>query len=176
MHKDNTSGYSLIELIVTIGLISVAIGFTTFGLSVIYNNNVNVYASRIVSDIKLVQTKEMASNDLDYRLMLGHDGNKYTVEIEVKESSEIWSAASTTFKEYDLPRVMVLEKYTGAAFVAIDDVIFDVEGDLTFEFDVSSGKILNDSGAGRYRLTSTSSDKVIEFVATEQNGRVYIDE
>lgn len=172
MFRKRESGYTLIEMIITIGLISIAIGLSSFGLSVIYNSNVSAYASRIVSDIKLVQTKEMASNDLDYRMFLSHDGTHYTVDVQVKQPAGVW----TDFKNYELPRAMVLSKYSLGSPVPIDDPVFDTDADLTFEFDVSSGKLLNGSGFGRYQISASSSDRIIEFVVIEQNGRVYIDE
>lgn len=82
MNKEQ--GYTLLELIITIGLISIAIGLSSFGLNVIYTSNVGSYASQVTNDIKLVQTKEMASNGKDYRLILDHDGSKYTVLIQVR--------------------------------------------------------------------------------------------
>lgn len=172
--KDN-KGYSLIELIITIGLISIAIGLSSFGLSVIYNSNVNAIGSNIVNDIRLVQAKEMASNALDYRLVLGYDGNQYTVDIHVKESAlASWPATPNVYKSYEIPKAMTLKKDDGGTYYEIDDVAhFDVD-DLTFEFDVSSGKVLGGNGAGRYELSSSSSDKIVEFVVVAQNGRVYI--
>ncbi len=106
MNKEQ--GYTLLELIITIGLISIAIGLSSFGLNVIYTSNVGSYASQVTNDIKLVQTKEMASNGKDYRLILDHDGSKYTVLIQVSTDGSNWNM----YKNYKLPKAMVIKKGT----------------------------------------------------------------
>lgn len=178
--KDYTSnkGFTLIEMIITIGIIAIAIGVSSLGLSTVYRSNVNAYTSRVINDIKLVQTKEMASNDKNYKLIFTKTSDNYHVAVLVG----VAAVPINVLKGYDLPKNMVIKKKIAGNFEDIGDNSFFSSNDLSFEFDASSGRMTEYgagpyvSGAGTYQISSSSSDQVKEFVVVKENGRVYLNE
>lgn len=163
------AGFTLLEMIIVIGLLGIAIGFTTFGLGIVYNTNVNAIGSELVSDIRLTMTKEMASKDKDFRLVLSKVGENYYSTMSLSTDGSTWSVIKTT----KLSKGMVLKKDDGSGnFVEVS--ILPVN-QRTFTFEANSGKVTS-QGAGRYELSSTTSTRVIEIVAVRESGRVYIDE
>lgn len=164
----NQKGYTLLELIITIGLIAIAISVTGFGLNAIYTSNINSHASQLVNEIRLVQTKEMSSLNKDYKLILSKSGSNYIARTTVTVGG-----VSTQVKLIKLPNGFTLKKLIGSNYVEIG-AISDV-GEREFAFDAASGRLITD-GDGKYQVTSTSSSKVIEFGVIKQNGRVYVDE
>lgn len=168
-------GYTLLEMIITIALIGIALGLSGFGLSAIFNNNVNGYVNEIVNDIRLVQTKEMGTSNLTFETTFGHDGTNYIMTM-----TEV--TALTVHKTTKFPKSIVLEKYDTATSTfkelkLIDDTAAPLLEDKkkTFRFNASSGKLLT-SAAGRYRVSSTAATLEREFVVVEANGRVYVEE
>ena len=160
----------MLEMIIVIGLLGVAIGFTTFGLSTVYNTNVNAKGNELVSDIRLTMTKEMAAKDKDYRLILSKVGDNYYSTMSLSSDAGLtWTAIKTS----KLSNGMVLKKDNGSgSFVEISTLPIEQR---TFTFEANSGKVTS-QGSGRYELSSTSSTRVIEIVVVRESGRVYIDE
>lgn len=171
-------GYTLLEVIITIGLIGIAISASTFGLRTIYNSNINARASEVVNTLRLARTKQMASSATPtvYRdVIIEHDGSQYSVVTKL-----IDSGGNTTVSTLELPKSIHMQKYNTATAtyeelssiaqpVAIRDRV------KTFRFDPSSGKIVT-SAHGKYRLNATNSDLEVVFVVVALNGRVYIEE
>ena len=164
------AGFTLLEMIIVIGLLGVAIGFTTFGLSTVYNTNVNAMGNELVSDIRLTMTKEMAAKDKDYRLIFSKAGDNYYATISLSSDAGLtWSAIKTV----KLSNGMILKKDNGSgSFVEVSAFS---EDERTFKFEANSGKVIS-QGWGRYELSSTSSTRVMEIVVVRESGRVYIDE
>ena len=164
------AGFTLLEMIIVIGLLGVAIGFTTFGLSTVYNTNVNAMGNALVSDIRLTMTKEMAAKDKDYSLELSKSGNNYYATMYLSEDA--W-ASRVAIKTVKLSNGMILKKDNGSgSFVEVATLPVEHR---TFTFEANSGKVTS-QGSGRYELSSTSSTRVIEIVVVRESGRVYIDE
>lgn len=164
-------GYTLIEMIIVMALLAIAIGLSGFGLNTIYTNNINTYSNQLVSEIKLVQTKEMASKDKDYKLTLTYDSSleQYVGTTLVRLGS---TGTYSTLKTIKFPKKVAIKKLDGGNYVDIQSL-----GTITFEFDGTSGQVKNiANGGGRYEISSTTSSRVIKFDVIQQNGRVVIDE
>jgi prepilin-type N-terminal cleavage/methylation domain-containing protein len=177
---DNEKGYTLIELIIVIGLLAIAIGLSGFGLNVIYTNNVNTYATQLVSEIKLVQTKEMASKNNDYKIVMRYD------TLEKQYISETWvrvGAAGTyqVLHSISLPSNMVIKKWdddlSSITYLTYKEIKYFSPNSMTFIFEAMSGKLESSTnGAGKYQISSTTSTKIKIFTVTAQNGRVVEDD
>lgn len=163
----NEEGYTLLEMIITIGLIGIAIGMSSFGLSTIYNSNVNARANELVSEIRIVSTKEMASKDGDFELEFTKIGDHYYAY-----TRQTLAGVTTTIKSIKLPNGMTIEKNISGSWTGIESL---PKADRSFTFDPSSGR-LTSNGNGRYKVASNISTRVIEFVVVKESGRTYIDE
>lgn len=163
----NEFGYTLIEIIITIGLISIAIGLTTFGLSTVYRSNVNSYSSQIINEIKKIQTQEMASSKNDYEVIISHNGTNYVVTTYVSFDGN----PKTTFKTIELPIYVSIHKKIGADFVDLYTISDIDKSQRTFSFNSSSGKLTSD-GEGIYRVILETDGSFKEFQVIKQNGKV----
>lgn len=163
----DNKGYTLLELIIVIGLIAIAASLSGFGLSSLYSSNVNAKLNEVVNEIRLAQSREMASKDKDYEVIISYADNHYSMTTYMQEGAN----PKVTLKTIELSKKLVLEKDNGA-FQAVKDLSIEKR---KFVFDASSGKLLTE-GSGRYRIGGISSGDNKEFVVIEQNGRVYVDE
>ncbi|PKM57875.1 MAG: hypothetical protein CVU98_03885 [Firmicutes bacterium HGW-Firmicutes-3] len=166
-------GYTLIEMIIVMALLAIAIGLSGFGLNTLYTNNINTYSNQLISEIKLVQTKEMASKDKDYRLTLAYDS---TIEQYIGTTLVRTGATGTysTLKTIRFPKKVSIKKWDGTAYKDIQPPNHTL---ISFEFDSTSGQVKNTAnGDGKYEISSTASSRVIEFEVIKQNGRVVMDE
>jgi len=164
-------GYTLLEMIIVMALLAIAIGLSGFGLNTLYTNNINTYSNQLISEIKLVQTKEMASKDKDFKLTLTYDSTleQYIGTSLVRLESE---GTYSTLKTIKFPKKVTIKKLDGGNYVDIQSL-----GTITFEFDGTSGQVKNIvNGDGRYEISSTTSSRIIKFDVIKQNGRVVMDE
>ena len=164
-------GYTLLEMIIVMALLAIAIGLSGFGLNTLYTNNINTYSNQLISEIKLVQTKEMASKDKDYKLTLAYDSSleQYIATTLVRLEA---SGTYSTLKTIKFPKKVTIKKLDGANYVDIQSL-----GTITFEFDGTSGQVKSiANGDGRYEISSTTSSRVIKFDVILQNGRVVMNE
>jgi len=160
-------GYTLIEMIIVMALLTIAISLSGFGLNTLYTNNINTYSNQLISEIKLVQTKEMASKDKDFWLNLTYDP---TLEQYIGTTKLESSGTVTTLKTIKFPKKVIIKKLDGVNYVDIQSL-----GTITFEFDATSGKSMA-NGDGSYEISSTSSSRVIKFDVIKQNGRVVMND
>ncbi len=169
------SGYSLIEMIITIGLIAIALGTTSFGLSTIYNSNVNSYVNEVANEVRLARAREMAASKNDYQVVFEYNTaeQKYQIISKVKIGVENY----TTLKTINLPRTITLSKDISGTFTALNDPALSDANLRTFQFDESSGELLSGvGGEGTYRMSASNSAITKDFVVIKANGRVYIEE
>ena len=166
-------GYTLIEMIIVMALLAIAISLSGFGLNTLYTNNINTYSNQLISEIKLVQTKEMASKDKDYRLTLAYDS---TLEQYIGTTLVRMGPTGTysTLKTIKFPKKVAIKKWDGTNYV---DILPPSHTLISFEFDTTSGQVKNTAnGNGKYQISSTASSRVIEFEVIKQNGRVVMDD
>lgn len=169
------SGYSLLEMIITIGLIAIALGTTSFGLSTIFNSNVNSYVNEVANEVRLARAREMAASDNDYQVVFEYDPVDERYKVISKVSID--GANYVTIKTIKLPKSITLSKEVLGIFVSLDDASLNDETLRLFQFDASSGKLLGSvSGEGTYRISASNSSITKDFVVIKANGRVYIDE
>lgn len=169
---DKNGGYTLLEIIITMGIIAIAIGTASFGLSVIFGNNVNSHASELVNEIRTAQTRQMASSTKTYDVSITHDGSNYVVKTYVTES-----AVKTEVKSTKFSNKLSIWKYDGSNYIELStisdptDILNQVK---TFRFSGSSGKLIS-SAYGDYLVKSDISDVEVNFFVVKENGRVFIE-
>lgn len=164
------SGYSLLEMIITIGLIAIAISLSGFGLSVIFNSNVNSKANEFASELRLTASKELAASQKNYEAILKYDGtdDHYYLDVTVRNDGEV---NKPVIKTINFSKTIAITK-DGTPVKDISDINVT---NRTFAFDQSSGGLIS-GGAGTYTFSATTSDITRDVVVTQVNGRVYVDE
>lgn len=168
---NNQQGYTLLEMIIVIGLIGVGLGLTSFGLNVIFNANVNSYSQQIVSEIKNVQVKEMAAKSKDFSMEIRYVTDHYELYIISTDTA----AAVSTNKTIAFPTSIVIEKETApGTFVELKDPIFTPDK-RSFAFSEGTGKLVT-NGEGTYRVTAVNSDLTRLIRVYKQNGRVVVEQ
>lgn len=162
-------GYSLLEVIITIGLISIAIGTSTFGLRTVFNNNVMSVANEFASEVRQVAIKEMASDRHNYSGIIEYDASseKYSLVLYI----ERWNGGG-----YDARAVYKTVKFSGSVVFTKDGTAVKdlVEDDRSFTFNAATGEVTS-GGAGNYVITSPSSSLAKKVQVIQANGRVYVD-
>lgn len=173
MNLKDEGGYSLLEMILTIGLIAIAIGTSTFGLNTVFNSNVNSKANTIVNEIRLTSSRQLGANERVYETIVSYDvsDNRVLFTTYVTDTS-IASPTPQNIKTIRLSRGMNLVKDVSGTPTAIESLTLD---ERTFTFDSSSGA-LTSGGGGVYTLTSDNSSISRDIVVLTQSGRVYVDE
>jgi len=157
---ENNQGYTLLEMMIVIALLAIAISLSGFGLSTLYSTNIKGKTNELVNEIRLVQTKEMASKTKDYKATISFVDGHYRLRTSVD---------GTVIKTIDLSsKFKIKKKNASNNFVDLPSTGTEII------FDASSGKAT--AGAGRYKITTSLGSDPIEFVIVAQNGRVYIDE
>jgi len=169
------SGYSLLEMIITIALIAIAISTTTFGLSVIFSNNVNSYANEMANQFRLVQTREMAKSKNDYLITIKYDSGDSRYEIITSASFDggPWKDIHTI----KLPKVYTIKK--DGSVLGTSDTQYLIFNPSSGAIEVAAPPIVPAgavNAAGTYTLSSTSSDLTRDIVVLRINGRVYVNE
>ena len=154
------------------GLIAIALGSATFGLSVIYRSNVNSHASELVNEIRIAQTKQMASASKTFDVTISYDGSNYYAKTYLIEGG-----SSREIKSHKFSNKISIWKDTGTGYVelsTITDPIADV-GEMvkTFRFSTSTGKVVS-KAYGDYLIKSSISDREVEIFVVKENGRVYV--
>lgn len=163
-------GYTLLEMIIVIGLIGVGLGLTSFGLNVIFNANVNSYSQQIATEIKNIQVKEMAAKNKDFSLEIRYVTDHYQLYIVSTDTS---AGGSSTNKVIAFPSSIIIEKETTpGVFLELKEASFDLDK-RQFKFSDGTGK-LTTNGDGTYRVTAANSGLTKFIYVYKQNGRVVL--
>ena len=172
-------GYSLLEMIITIGLIAIAIGMSTFGLNSVFNSNVNSYANTLANEIRLTSSRELAASNKDYSLVLNYQtaDDRYVATVYVTPDD---TGVRQEIKQIKFSQGIIIEKDGLNLKDGIDLPITDAsslsnETTRSFVFDASSGALVTD-GDGTYTMYSKTSTITRDIVVIKMNGRVYVDE
>lgn len=186
MNLKNENGYTLLEIIITMGILAIAIGTSSFGLRSIFNNNVNSYANQFANEIRLVASRELGSaegesNDRDYKLEVSFDstGQRVIAVTYLK----VGAGAYDELTRINFPKSMTIAK-DGVQIDASTNIVGHAlysDETRTFEFDASSGALIvytpsGDSAEGRYTIRSANSSITRDVVVIQANGRVYVDD
>lgn len=145
----NNKGFSLVELIIVIALISILTGVSFVGLGYLYNTNVKSTVQKLDSSLQKVQsyTTAKSSGGRDIGLVIKKNGDGFYVEYKgiAGQQDEKIGGTNLTFNYY-----------VGGSAVAIDST-----HPLEINFDRSTGGLLP--------LTNNGSD-YCEKIEVSLNG------
>lgn len=174
----NDKGFSLLELIIVIGVIGLAIGMTTFGFNLIFSSNTKSYAKQFESDLRGMRNDTMYAIDKTYYMLWKYDDGSYMYTIY--DSSDLLHPFEIKTVDLHADIKVSVDIGDGNGFLDLDSTYGSNPNNLKIQFEKSSGKITNiisnNNGEVKYKFTSTTtSDEMIVHVIVEL-GRVYSDE
>ena len=169
MRPGSEKGFTIVEVVVAIALIGIAISLSVVSLRTIFNSSVSSYATQLSNEIRLVQSREMASSKNDYELIISYDGTEDIYRI--RTYIEAGGNPRKVLKTIDMPKAIRVAKNG----VPLSDSAYNDVSTRSFRFSPSSGGLITD-GDGTYTITSTASTVTRDVVVVGFNGRVYIDE
>lgn len=160
----NEEGFTLMELMIVVVIISVAIGMTSYGINIVFNSRVDSFASQYQSDLRLM--RDMTISDLHtYRFVWSFADNHYTYEI-----IDISETPNRIIKEVNLSEDIVVN-----VFLATDPInLVDADG-VTIQFDAASGEVIDvagANGAGNYILEHTVNGEQFTVEVVRLTGRI----
>ncbi len=159
MKKLDNRGFSLVELMVVIGIIAVIIGAFSYGYSVISNKEVDQCAKKIQT--VLDSTRNTAMGKRSVNLQLYYNGGKIIAERTVN---------GTEVKKTEVGEGSLIVKYT---FTDNTEKTLSTDPLSDISFDRSSGG-LNPCSGGKYlkRITISNGKKSVYVNIDKLTGRV----
>ncbi len=145
-------GFSLIEIVVVLGIMSILVGIATVNLSSLQNNtSLNLTLETLISDIKQQQLKAMVS-DTEGRSTAGNYGIYFDTNRYILFSGSVYSASNTTNFIVSLDSNIVFSNVTLP--------------NSTLIFQQISGEVLNyGSTTDTFAITNTTTNdlKTVRF-------------
>lgn len=158
----NEKGFTIMELMIVVAIISVAVGMTSYGINIIFSSRVDSFASQYQSDLRFLRDKTI-SDIHTYELVWDFTGNHYTYEI-------IDTTDSDTANHFTIKTIQLTNDISVNVFLASDSLnLVDVDG-VTIRFDAATGEAV--SGAGRYILENTVNGEHITVEIVQHTGRI----
>lgn len=78
----NQKGFTLVEVLITIAIIAISIGLSTFGLQIVYDSRTEGAAKNFESDLKTIRLNSITYTDRKYYLQWKYDASTgYSYEI-----------------------------------------------------------------------------------------------
>ncbi len=162
-HNRKNGGYTLVELVVVIAILSVLIGLIGYNISVVWSFNARECSKKITTDIQSLKVTTLSKSATfgDTYMKVYYDGKNVMRKFHYKDGSEE--------EEQIGKRVKV---YYGDG-TALTEIGTEGGGELTITFDRSSGAIKDSSGAvSGVKKIVVESGKTYTIDVTPQTGKV----
>ncbi len=174
------AGFTLIELVIVIAILSITMSLVGFGVRIIYDSSVDAMAGELYSDLRDVRYKQTTEFDHDYMLQVIYEDGRYGYEILRDDSV----AKKRLFRpSIRISKQTGVDTYTPYSTLAVSD------NPLAFRFSRSTGKGLDNTVDGKalstynynnqvclVQISSARSDAVNEVQIVKMNGRVTLNE
>lgn len=168
MKKTDNKGFSLVELIVVIAIVSVLIGMFTFGYSLISNKQVDQCAKKIQITLESARATSLGKHSVDLKFL--SSGGK--IYLEKKLDGDAAQVSRTEIGDGKLSVIFTFEK-NGSADQTKNVATTNVTGIV---FDRASGSVKADA-SGYYfnHVTISNGRKEMTVSVDKLTGRVTID-
>ncbi len=149
---NNNSGYSLVELIIVIGIIAVLTGLAGFTISAISTSKATAAMQNFDTELSALSMRTK-SQDGDNAILLKREGEGYKIYYGTSSDGTTakWSQTSTS-AEASLNRVDIYYTEPGGSATKLT-------GDMIIKFKKSDGSVL--SGEGLYEFNKYGSNKSV---------------
>jgi prepilin-type N-terminal cleavage/methylation domain-containing protein len=155
--KDN-SGFSLVELIITIAIMSVMLGTVSYGLSLSSGKPAEECARKLASTLSQARTTTMGKYRNVITVKACDSGivvdEHIVIKMEGDEETSYYDRSSTVGKK----SVNVEYKYSG-----LGDYVNLTEGEITIRFNSGTGALTLPSDEGQlvFRITKAGKEKYV---------------
>lgn len=151
--KLNNAGYSLVELIVMMGIIAALIGVVSLSVTLIFSKDAEAMATIVNDELSDVRSMAMSvAGDFEYVLHTDASNPKGNYVQIYKDG--------TLFRNYDLKKGVIITATNSSGAT-----ILDGSGDVKFTFDKANGSIRHINGT----LPTNGDIYTIHFVASINN-------
>ncbi len=171
-NKKNKKGFSLIELIVTMGVMAVLVGVAAYSAVYINNANVSKAANKLESVIIEARTISMAKGPEAGCLTLFYDGVTGTFEYKIglfnsTESGVICNSQIDVYARSDTTMAAALNTTHGFTDITtgtfIEQLVFNSAGGLTYGYPRSYHEAIWGNAACSYMLQRGDRKIVIDI-------------
>lgn len=173
--KLNNAGYSLVELIVIMGIIAAIIGVLSLSVSLIFSKDAEYTARTIDDELSDVRSLAMSlAGDFEYVLHVDATNPKGCyIEINVTQPG----GTVVQRDKFELKKGVII-----TATNATGTSIIDGSGNITFSFDKANGKVKTINGAAAtsgdiytiHIVAAKNSAKTEDVIVVPATGRHYI--
>ncbi len=187
----NESGFTLVEITITVAIVVIAAGLSGFGLNAVFNANLDNMAHDIATDLRNVRFRAVSEFDAEYQLVLTYDGgnDRYGYEVQRLKAGTTTVTRSETYRS----TLIILREDISGTWIELNDPSIDITNNPelgTFCFNTSTGGIseyvmgsttvnvaslnLNLNTLGRYKIINERNNEEIRFDVVKLTGRVVI--
>lgn len=181
----NRKGFTLMEMVITIMILSVAIGITSFGLSIVFRGRVDGAARELHTDLIDARFRTTAEPDIAYQVEFFYNSGGGTYGYDVIKW-DLDAGVEISRESIDLSPSLVLSKYntSNGTFEPLDTISATFpDAALTLRFNPTTGGLMGTnfagnsiSGQGTYQLSTDRNSKTYTFEVVELTGRVILNE
>lgn len=160
IYRKHNNGFSIVELVVVIAIMSVIVGITSFGIGMLSGRQAQKASSRFGSNLDRIRTISMGKSSASLELYVTSTGvyTKETIDGAVRDEVMLGPSKVTCSYSYVTSE--------GATTVEMG-----VGDSITIIFDRSDGslKSIYSSGSAIYEKGTTKSINEINFIFTKAN-------
>lgn len=179
---NNESGFTLLEMIITIAIVAIVAGISGFGLNGVFNANLKNISYDTVSDMRSIRFRSVSEFDTAYQLVLTYDSASERYGYEIQRMAVGDSAPSVIETKDFRSSLVIMREDSSGNWVELSDPSIDITlhpERATFCFNTSTGGIseyvlnssttnvesLNLSGGnlGKYKFVNTRNGQEVRF-------------
>ncbi len=169
--RKNESGYTLVEILVVILIISIVISIAGFSVNLVMSRNVDATITELVSEIRITKTMQIEKSSVSYKLQFFQTSDDIILRKTAINEGDI---NPVILSEVKVPKNFELFKVIAGSEIKVSDLIQQNRTDeISFCFDSATGKV-SSGGYGKYILKY--KDKEANMNIIKQNGKVILNE
>ncbi|MBC8157099.1 prepilin-type N-terminal cleavage/methylation domain-containing protein [Armatimonadetes bacterium] len=168
MKYNNEKGFTLIELLISIAIVAVAIGLSSFGIKIVFDSNLDSYANQYKTDLREARNGTLSTLDEVYHVIWKYDSTNGRYYYEVWDNS----VTNQLMKTVNLHKSIYI-MYTDNVGITTELKDLIAAGTVSISFDRASGKAL--SGSGTYLFKSTATDQQASIKLIAATGGIFLD-
>ncbi len=194
---NNESGFTLMELIITIAIVAIAAGISGFGLNAVFNANLKNITYEFASDYRQTRYKTVSEFDTYYQMVMTYDTDKKRYGYKIQKYFEdpdnlgTWILIDVEQKSFR-SSLVIQREYTDDNWMDLSDPSIDLANNPqrgTFVFEVSTGGIaertlstgvelesliLNGGSLGKFRFVNTRNNEIYQIDVIGETGRLVV--
>jgi prepilin-type N-terminal cleavage/methylation domain-containing protein len=160
----DNKGFTLIELIVVVGIISIMTAIITYSVNVVFKSDVQSSAKQLQSDLRNIRFNTMATSNCKFRLKLNYNSttNNYYYEV---------------CKDANIIRKVEFKTNVSIKKDSIENELKDTDMlPIDFIFNEGDGSFVGENNSGIFEFWASNSVVPVTLDIVKETGRIYINE